>query len=152
MEIRPIHTEEDYHEALKEVKDLFFAAPGTPEGDKLEVLSVLVHAYEAEHFSFENPDPIDAIEYQMDRLGFSEKDLEPMVGSRSRVWEILHRKRPLTLAMIRKLSKGLGVSEAILVQDYEADTKEMVTRRKTSRGSMGGGKHASRRSNPNPPG
>lgn len=119
MDVRPIRTEADYETALAALEPLLDAAPGTPEHDKLAVLSVLVEAYEAEHYPVPLPDPIAAIEFHMERLGLTRKDLEPCLGSRARVSEILNRRRPLTLRMIRNLEKTLDIPAAILVQEYE---------------------------------
>lgn len=119
MDVRPIRTEADYETALADLEPLLDAAPGTPEHDKLAVLSVLVEAYETEHYPIPLPDPIAAIEFHMERLGLTRKDLEPCLGSRARVSEILNRRRPLTLRMIRNLEKTLDIPAAILVQEYE---------------------------------
>ncbi len=118
MEIKPILTEQDYSDALQMIDDLFNALPGTPDGDRLEVLVTLVEAYEARHYAIPLPDPIAAIEYHLQRLGRSRKDLEPLIGSRARVSEVLNRKRPLTLRMIRNLSSKLGISAQALIQEY----------------------------------
>jgi HTH-type transcriptional regulator/antitoxin HigA len=131
MEIKPIHTEADYDAALKEIERLFDSEPGTPDGDKLDVLVTLVEAYEAQHYSIPKPDPIEAIEYHMERLGLTRKDLEPYIGLPSRVSEILNRKRPLTLRMMRSLSKGLGISLDVLAQTYNTSLLgEKMTRPK----------------------
>lgn len=124
MFIRPIRTEADYQEALKEVSRLFHASPDTPEGDKLEVLVTLVQAYEDEHHSIPLPDPVDAIKYYMESRGLARSDLEPYIGSRARVSEILNRKRRLSLKMIRKLEEGLGIPAAVLIQDYSVRVSE----------------------------
>ncbi len=118
MEIKPVRTEEDYRAALEEIDAVFNAEPGTPEGDKLDILVTLVEAYEEKHHKIPLPDPVAAIEFHMERLGLSRKDLEPYIGNRARVSEILNRKRPLSLRMIRNLSKGLGVPTEVLVQEY----------------------------------
>jgi HTH-type transcriptional regulator / antitoxin HigA len=97
------------------------AAPGTPAHDRLEVLSILVEAYEAEHHPIPLPDPIGAIEFHMERLGLTRKDLTPYIGSRGRVSEIMNRKRPLTLRMIRNLEEALGIPAEILVQHYDLE-------------------------------
>jgi HTH-type transcriptional regulator/antitoxin HigA len=114
MNIRPIKNKADYQSALKEIERLFNAEPDTPAGDQLEILMVLVQAYEDEHYSIPLPDPIAAIKYHMESRGLSRKDLEPFIGSRARVSEILNRKRRLSLHMIRKLSAGLGIPAEIL--------------------------------------
>jgi HTH-type transcriptional regulator/antitoxin HigA len=118
MDIKPIRTENDYIEALAQIDSIFDAEPGTPEGDLLEVLTILVEAYEEEHYPIAPPDPIEAIEYHMERLGLTRRDIEPYIGSRARVSEILNRRRPLTLSMIRRLQDGLGISAEILLQRY----------------------------------
>ncbi len=119
MDIRPIKTEADYQAALEEIERLFDAAPDTPEGDCLEVLTTLVEAYEDKHYAIPLPDPIEAIRYYMESRGLSRRDLEPYVGSRSRVSEILNRKRPLSIGMIRRLHAGLGIPAEVLIQPYE---------------------------------
>lgn len=126
MEIKPIHTEEDYLAALAEIESIFYALPGTPEGDKLEILVTLIEAYEEKHHKIPLPDPIEAIEFHMERLGLTRKDLEPFIGNRARVSEILNRKRPLSIRMIRSLSKGLGIPPEILVQEYPTRAEIVV--------------------------
>jgi HTH-type transcriptional regulator/antitoxin HigA len=118
MEIKPIKNEADYQASLKEIEQLFDAVPDTPEGDRLEVLSTLVEAYEEKHYSIPMPDPIEAILYHMESRGLSRRDLEPLIGSRARVSEVLNRRRPLTMDMIRNLHKGLGIPAEILIQPY----------------------------------
>ena len=122
MDIRPIKTDEDYQIALAEIEQLFSSTPGTVEGDRLEVLMTLVEAYEDEHYDIPVPDPIEAIHYYMDSRGLSRKDLEPYIGSRARVSEVLNRKRPLTLSMIRNLNAALGISADILITPYPIAT------------------------------
>jgi HTH-type transcriptional regulator/antitoxin HigA len=125
MEIKPIRTEEEYRLALKEIDDLFFAEPDTPEGNRLEILVMLVEKYEAKYHPIPKPDPIDAIEFNMERLGITRRDLEPFIGSRARVSEVLNRKRPLTKRMIWKINEGLGIPLDILAQKYGLNvTKE----------------------------
>lgn len=119
MEIRPIRTKADHRAALKEVERLWDAAPGTPDGDRVEVLVTLIEAYEARHVPIDAPDPIAAIEFMMEQKGLSRRDLEPAIGSRGRVSEVLTRKRPLTLPMVRALSTLLDIPAEILVQPYE---------------------------------
>lgn len=125
MDIKPIKTEADYEAALAELDALFDAEPDTPAGDRFEVLAILVETYEEKHHKISLPDPIEAIEYHMERLGLSRKDLEPYIGQRGRVSEILGRKRALTLEMIRNLEKGLGIPAEILVQEYEINPSAM---------------------------
>lgn len=120
MEIRPIRTQIDYQKALREIELLFDAAENTVECDRLDILSTLVEAYEKTHFPIELPDPIEAIHYYMDTRGLSRRDLEPCLGSRARVSEVLSRKRTLTLEMIRKLNQELNIPAEILIQPYES--------------------------------
>jgi HTH-type transcriptional regulator/antitoxin HigA len=122
MDIHPIRTEADYEAALAEIERLFDAAPHTPEGDRLEVLAALVEAYEEQHYSIPAPDPIEAIQYHMESRGLCRRDLEPYLGSRARVAEVLNRKRPLSLEMIRRLHTGLGIGAEILIQSYPLAT------------------------------
>ena len=119
MDIRPIRTEADYRAALEEADRLWDAEPGTPDGDQIEVLSTLIEAYEAKHHPIRAPDPIGAILFMMDQQGLTRRDLEPAIGSRSRVSEILNRRRPLTLPMVRALSTLLNIPIEVLVQSYE---------------------------------
>ncbi len=109
MEIRPIKTEQDYDTALAEVEALWGAGPNTPDGDKLDVLITLIEAYEAKHHPILPPDPVEAILFRMEQAGLQRKDLKPYIGHSGRVSEVLNRKRPLTLEMIRKLWKGLHI-------------------------------------------
>lgn len=118
MEIRPIKNEADYQAAVKEIERLFEALPDTPEGDRLEVLTTLVEAYEEKHYNIPMPDPIEAILYHLESRGLSRRDLEPYIGSRARVSEVLNRKRSLTMEMIRNLHKGLGIPAEVLIQPY----------------------------------
>jgi HTH-type transcriptional regulator/antitoxin HigA len=115
--VRPIRTEADYDAALAEIEELMDAAPGTPEGDRLDVLVTLVEAYEARHWDIGAPDPIEAIRVRMEEKQLRPRDLEPMIGSRGRVSEVLARKRALTLPMIRRLAEGLDLSAEILIQE-----------------------------------
>ncbi len=116
MDIRPIKTETDYEWALAEIERLLDAEPDTPNGDRLDVLVTLVEVYEDEHYSIPLPDPIEMIQYYMESRGLTRRDLEPYIGTRARVSEILNKKRPLTLNMIRKLHTGLGISGDVLLQ------------------------------------
>ena len=117
MDIRPIHDDADHARALAEVETLWGAAEGSPEAERLEVLLTLVNAYEVEHHPIDPPDPIEAIRFRMEQQGLTRKDLEPLIGGRARVSEVLNRKRPLTLAMIRRLRRSLGISADVLVGD-----------------------------------
>lgn len=119
MDIKPIKTESDYEVALREIQRLLEAPHGSPEGDKLDVLVALVEAYEQRHYPIPPPDPVEAILHHIESQGLSRRDLEPYLGSRSCVLEVLNRKRALTLDMIRKLHEGLGISADVLVQPYQ---------------------------------
>ncbi len=119
MNIRPIHTEADYRAALADISALTASdpAPGTPNGDRLDILATLVQAYEAHHFPIDAPDPVEAIKFRMEQGGLTVKDLEPIIGRRNRVYEVLSRKRPLTLAMIRRLHRSLGIPAEVLIAE-----------------------------------
>ncbi|HET7144740.1 MAG TPA: transcriptional regulator [Anaerolineales bacterium] len=119
MNIKPIKTNSDYEAVLKEIERLFDAEPGTSDGDRLEVLSTLVEAYEDEHYSIPLPDPIEMILYTMDSRGLTRADLEPYIGSRARVSEVINRKRPLSLSMIQRLNTGLGIPAEALIAPYK---------------------------------
>ena len=118
MNIRPIKNETDYESALKEIERLFDSTPGTPEGDCLEVWTTLVEAYEEKKYDIPLPDPIEAIMYHMESRGLSPRDLEQYIGSSTVVAEVLSRKRPLSIEMIRRLHAGLGISADVLIQPY----------------------------------
>lgn len=118
MDIRPIKTDADYQAALAEIEQLFDAQLDTPEGDRLDILTTLVEVYEADHELIAAPDPIDAIAYYLESRGLTRRDLEPYIGSRARVSEVLNRKRALTLEMIRRLHIGLGIPAEVLIQPY----------------------------------
>jgi HTH-type transcriptional regulator/antitoxin HigA len=117
MDIHPIRNDNDHREALKAVAPYFDNEPdpGTEEGDRFEILLTLIEAYEKKHFPLAKPDPIEAIKFRMEQSGLAAKDLEPIIGRTNRVYEVLNRKRPLTLAMIRRLHRDLGIPTAILV-------------------------------------
>lgn len=119
MDIKPLKTEADYQAALKEIETLMHAEAETPDGDRLDVLVTLAEAYEARHYSLELPDPVEAIKFTMEQKGLTVKDLEPMIGRTNRVYEILSRKRPLTLRMIWRLHKGLGIPAESLISQAE---------------------------------
>ena len=118
MDIRPIRSDSDYRAALSEVECLWDAEPGTPEGDQAEILSILIEAYEAKYHPIPAPDPIAAILFMMEQKGLTRRDLEPAIGGRGRVSEVLNRKRPLTLPMVGALSVLLHIPADVLVQPY----------------------------------
>ena len=115
VNIRPIRTEDDYRAALAEIDGLMTAEMDTPEGDRLDVLVTLVQAYEARHFPIDLPDPVEAIKFRMEQGGLTAKDLVPSIGRQNRVYEVLNRKRDLTLPMIRNLHKNLGIPVESLI-------------------------------------
>jgi HTH-type transcriptional regulator/antitoxin HigA len=122
MKIRPIRSDADYRAMLALVSDLIDLdpAPQSPEGERLEVLGLLVQAWEETHYRIDPPDPIDAIRFRMDQDGLTAADLTPYIGARNRVYEVLARKRALTLPMIRRLSAGLGISAQVLIGQQQA--------------------------------
>ena len=115
-ELKPIRTEADYQVALIEVERLWGAESGTPNGDRLDVLATLIDVYEAKHFPMDPPDPIEAIRFRMEQQGITRKYLEPLIGTRARVTEVLNRKRSLSIDMIRRLHNKLGISADVLIQ------------------------------------
>jgi HTH-type transcriptional regulator/antitoxin HigA len=115
-EIKPIRNEKDYDAALAEVERLWGAKAGTPRGDRLDVLATLIEAYEAEHFPMDPPDPIEAIKFRMEQQGLTRKDLEGMIGTRTRIAEVLARKRGLSIGMIRRLHDKLGIPAEVLIR------------------------------------
>jgi HTH-type transcriptional regulator/antitoxin HigA len=119
MEIKPIRTKADYRAALKEVEGLMAAAADTPEGERLDVLVTLVEAYESRHYRLDLPDPVEAIKFRMEQQGLTPKDMVPMIGRINRVYEVLNRKRPLTLAMIQRLHSELGIPAESLIKPCE---------------------------------
>ena len=116
MEIKPIKTKADYRAALKEVEALMAAELDTPEGERLDVLVTLVEAYENKHYRFDLPDPVEAIKFRMEQKRMTPKDLVPMIGRINRVYEVLSRRRPLTLAMIQRLHRELGIPAESLIK------------------------------------
>ena len=116
MDIKPIRTDADYREALTAIESLMTAASDTTEGERLDVLVTLVEAYESRHYPLDLPDPVEAIKFEMEQKGLTAKSLEPMIGKRNRVYEILNRKRPLTLNMIRNLNRELGIPAESLIK------------------------------------
>ncbi len=115
-EVKPIRTEADYDAALEDVVSLWGAASGTPEGDRLDVLATLIDVYEARHHPMDPPDPIEAIKFRMEQQGLTRKDLEEIIGTRTRIAEVLNRKRSLSIGMIRRLNARLGISAEVLIQ------------------------------------
>lgn len=118
MKIKPIKTELDYQEAINRLGQIFDAKKGEPEADELEVLSILIDKYEKENFPIGFPDPVEAIKFRMEQMGIRQQDLAEILGFKSRVSEILNKKRKLTLEMVRKLSIYLNLPSDILIQDY----------------------------------
>lgn len=117
MEIRPIRTKADYRAALRQIEGLMAARAGSREGERLDVMVTLVEAYERKHFPLDLPDPVEAIKFRMEQMALAPKDLVPMIGQLNRVYEILNRKRPLTLQMIRQLHRRLGIPAESLIKD-----------------------------------
>jgi HTH-type transcriptional regulator / antitoxin HigA len=126
--LKPIRTARDYDSALKEVERLWGAAQGTPRGDRLDILAALIEVYENQHYPIDPPDPIAAIKFRMEQQGLTRKDLEGMIGTRTRVAEVLNRRRGLSIGMIRRLNKALGISAEVLIQS----TKPAITRRRAA--------------------
>ncbi len=120
MQIRPIRTEQDHRAAVARIEELMSASPDTADGDELDVLATLVDAYEAKHHAIDAPDPVTAIQFRMEQQHLSRKDLEPLIGSRARVSEVLTGKRPLTLEMVRRVKVGLGISADLLIMPAPA--------------------------------
>lgn len=120
-ELRPIRSEADYETALKEVEHLWGAKSDTPEGDRLDVLATLIEVYEAKHYPMDPPDPVEAIRFRMEQQGLTRKDLEPMIGPRNRVADVLNRKRGLSIDMIRQLHEHLGISAEVLIRPSRFD-------------------------------
>lgn len=116
MDIRPIRTKADYRRTLQEIETLMDAARNTAKGERLDVLVVLVEGYERKHFPLDLPDPVEAIKFRMEQMGLSPKDLEPMIGRRNRVYEVLNRKRPLTMKMAWRLHSELGIPAESLIR------------------------------------
>jgi HTH-type transcriptional regulator/antitoxin HigA len=123
MHLKPIRTKADYEAALREIERLWGANEGTAEGDSLEVLTTLVVAYEEAHFPMDLPDPIEAIKFRLDQQGEDQKALIGIIGNRTRVYEILRRDRPLSLAMIRRLNKQLRIPAEILIRPVRTRKK-----------------------------
>ncbi len=118
MMLKPIKTEKDYNQALERLEEIFDAKKGSSEGDELEVLGILIDLYEKENFPINLPDPIEAIKFRMEQLNYNQKDLAEIIGLKSRVSEILNRKRKLSLEMIRNLNEKLNIPSDVLIQSY----------------------------------
>ena len=114
--LRPLRSEKDYEQALAEVEGLWGAKAGTPRGDRLDILATLIDAYEAEHYPMDPPDPIEAIKFRMEQQGLTRRDLEEIIGTRTRIAEVLNRRRGLSIAMIRRLHERLGISAEVLIR------------------------------------
>ncbi len=115
-DIRPLRSDADHERAMAQVARLWGAASGTPDGDRMDVLATLIDAYEAAHHPIDPPDPVDAILFRMEQQGLTRRDIEPLIGSRARVAEVLNRKRALSIEMIRRLHDGLGIPAEILIR------------------------------------
>jgi len=122
MDIHPVKTEADYDAALAEIERLWGSAEGTPDGDRLDILLVLVEAYEAKHYPMAPPDPIAAIKFRMEQMNLSDEDLQPLLGSPERVAAVINGRRPLSLSMIRKLHRTLHIPLESLIQERQAPT------------------------------
>ncbi len=120
-ELKPIRTKVDYNRALAKVDRLWGSKSGTPDGDRLDILATLIDAYESEHYPMDPPDPVEAIKFRMEQQGLSRKDLEPLIGTRTRVAEILNRRRSLSIGMIRRLHDHLGISAEVLIRPSRKD-------------------------------
>ncbi len=114
--VKPIRTRRDYESAMKAIERLWGARAGTPDGDRLDVLATLIDAYEAEHYPMDPPDPIEAIKFRMEQQGLTRRDLAKILGSRTRVSEVLNRRRNLSIGMIRQLHEKLGISAEVLIR------------------------------------
>src|SRR5216684_3750796 len=119
--VKPVRTKKDHEAALAEVERLWGAKLGTPEGDRLDVLATLIDAYEAARFPIDPPDLVEAIKFRMEQQGLTRKDLPPLIGTRTRVAEVLNRKRSLSIGMIRRLHQALGISAEVLIRPSRKD-------------------------------
>ena len=122
VRVKPIRTKRDHERALAEVATLWGAKSGTPAGDRLDILATLIDAYETEHYPMDPPDPIEAIKFRMEQQGLTRKDLEPLIGTRTRVAEVLNRRRNLSIGMIRRLHQRLGISAEVLIRPSRKTT------------------------------
>lgn len=144
MEIRPIRSEQDHAEAIREIEKLLGFPEGSPEADRLEVIATLVADYEDRHHPIDPPDPIEAIKFRLDQAGLTEKDLEPILGTRARVYEILNKRRSLSLNMIRHLVSRFGIPADVLLPAYRLCRPRLV---RTSRKQPTGTRRPVRSSN-----
>jgi HTH-type transcriptional regulator/antitoxin HigA len=115
-DLKPIRSQAEYEKALVEIEQLWGARSGTPKGDRLDVLATLIDVYEVKHYPIDPPDPIEAIKFRMEQQGLTRRELEPLIGSRTRVAEVLNRKRNLSIAMIRRLHDKLGIPAEVLIR------------------------------------
>lgn len=133
IEVKPIRNAADHRAAMAEVKRLWGSKSGTPDGDRLDVLATLIDAYEAQHEPIDRPDPIEAIRFRMEQQGLTRKDLEPLIGTRTRVSEVLNRKRTLSIGMIRRLHAELGIAADVLIRAPRLATGSKAQRASRSR-------------------
>jgi HTH-type transcriptional regulator/antitoxin HigA len=136
MQIHPIRTEADHDSAVARIAELMGAEPDTTEGEELDILATLVDAYEARHHAIDAPDPITAIQFRMEQQGLTRKNLEPMIGSRARVSEVMTRRRSLTLAMIRRVRNELGISADVLIGHPEKNGRKRTRSGKSESASV----------------
>jgi HTH-type transcriptional regulator/antitoxin HigA len=118
MTIKPIKSKKDYQAAMARLEQIFDAKPGSKDGDELEILGILIEKYEQDHYAIDYPDPIEAIKFRMEQLGYTQNDLARVVGLKSRASEILNRKRKLSLEMIRQIHQSFGIPTDVLIQAY----------------------------------
>jgi HTH-type transcriptional regulator / antitoxin HigA len=142
MRIHPIRTEADHDSAVSRIAELIGAKPETAEGEELDILATLVDAYEAKHHAIDAPDPIAAIQFRMEQQGLTRKNLEPLIGSRARVSEIMTRQRPLTLAMIRRVRDELGISADLLLGHAQKKRHKRAPQSKFQHASINSRRHA----------
>jgi HTH-type transcriptional regulator/antitoxin HigA len=133
IDVKPIRNAADHRAAMAEVKRLWGAKNGTPNGDRLDVLATLIDAYEAQHEPIDHPDPIEAIQFRMEQQGLTRKDLEPLLGTRTRVSEVLNRRRALSIGMIRRLHTKLGIAAEVLIRAPRRPTRGSAQRVTRSR-------------------
>jgi HTH-type transcriptional regulator/antitoxin HigA len=136
MRIHPIRTEADHDSAVARIAKLIGAKPDTAEGEELDILATLVDSYETKHHAIDAPDPIDAIQFRMEQQGLTRKNLEPLIGSRARVSEVMTRRRSLTLAMIRRVRNELGISADVLIGHPEKKRQKRMPKSNFERASV----------------